>query len=277
MAKKLKFEKDQEFELPEGFESIDEFFAKFNELQSKLPELQKQAQVAQKFAAWGDPETLEARLQAHVNQQVEAAKAAAKAAGATNAQANAAGQDLFEQWAEMTPQQQYQVMQQQLSANLSKMLDEKVGAYWQQAQQQLTNATGMNQQQFDLLARALDAKLSNPKLDLTKVWGTMTDLAKATPDQLMSMAMKAATQDDDFSTRLATEKAKWQEEADKKQAAERLSVLNSDSLNRTLRREEDRPSLNKPGGEEQMKRSILEKALNGEGAFKDTPLHPNQI
>lgn len=258
---KLELKDGSVIEIPDGFKDANEFIAKFNEIQSQLPTFQQMAEKAKKFEAWGDPDTLEARLTQHINQQVEAAKAAAKAEGATPRQAAAAGNEILDRWAELTPQQQIAYMQEQVSSNVEARAKQMIEGYWQEAQKQLAGSTGSTQQQFDLLARALDAKLANPKLDLPKVWEEMGKLAKATPEQLMQMAMQAATANETYTTKLAEEKAKWEEEAKKKSDAEQLKVLHSDSINSTFKRNEDRPSLNQPGGEDKMKAGILEKFL----------------
>ncbi len=279
MATKIKLDGGAEIELPEGFNNFDEVLAKFNEISTQLPALQQSAALAQKFSKWGNPDDLEARLTAHINQKAEEARQAALAEGATKKQAKQTGDDvndqLWAQWDTMTPQQQAAALATQVQNSVGAGLETKfkslIEGYWTEAQKQLAQGSGSTQQQFDLLARALDAKLANPKLDLSKVWGTMSELAKASPEQLMAMAMKQATSEDDKATYLATEKAKWKEETDKAAAAEKLSVLNSNTLNRTFQRNEERPSINKPGGEDAMKRSILEKALsNGD-------IQPGQI
>src|SRR5216683_4487122 len=279
MATKIKLDGGAEIELPEGFNNFDEVLAKFNEISTQLPALQQSAALAQKFSKWGNPDDLEARLTAHINQKAEEARQAALAEGATKKQAKQTGDDvndqLWAQWDTMTPQQQAAALATQVENSVGAGLETKfkslIEGYWTEAQKQLAQGSGSTQQQFDLLARALDAKLANPKLDLSKVWGTMSELAKASPEQLMAMAMKQATSEDDKATYLATEKAKWKEETDKAAAAEKLSVLNSNTLNRTFTRNEERPSINKPGGEDAMKRSILEKALsNGD-------IQPGQI
>lgn len=280
---KIKLDGGTEVELPAGFNTLDEFLAKYNEATEQLKQLPTlQSQLKQFNDVIGDPTTYEARLTAYIKAQQDAAVKAALEAGATKSQARAAGtataDQLWEQWDTMTGPQQAQAMAnlvtQQVAATLQDRLDKTVTGYWETAQKQLNGATGNTQQQFDLLARALDAKLANPKLDLTKVWSTMSDLAKATPDQLMALAMRSATSEDDINTRIATEKAKWEEEAEKKQKAESLKVLNSDSVPQWLKpadRREERPSLNKPGGHEDMKRNILEKAL------QNGTITPNQI
>lgn len=257
----LELKDGQVIEIPDGFKDANEFIAKFNELNSQVPTLQQQAALVDKYKAWGDPDTLEARLSAHINAQVEAAKAAAKAEGAGRKEVTAVGNEVFDRWAELSPQQQIAFMQEQIANGVKAETQKQVEAYWQQAQQQLNGATTGTQQQFDLLARALDAKLANPKLDLTKMWEQMGKLAKATPEELMQMAMKAATADDDWNTKLSNERAKWQEESEKKAAAEKLNVLHSDTLSSTFKRNEERPSLNKPGGEDAMRMKILGDAL----------------
>lgn len=258
---KLELKDGSIIEIPDGFKDANEFVAKFNEYSQQVPTLQQQAALADRYKAWGDPDTLEARLTAHINAQVEAAKAAAKAEGATPKEVKAVGNDIIDRWAELSPQQQIAFMQEQIAQGVKAETQKMVESYWQQAQSQLNGATTGTQQQFDLLARALDAKLANPKLDLQKMWGEMGKLAKATPEELMQMAMRASTADDDWNAKLANEKAKWQEESDKKAAAEKLQVLNSDSFNKTFQRNEERPSLNKPGGEDAMRAKILGDAL----------------
>jgi len=258
---KLELKDGTVIEIAGDFKDPNELATRFNELSQQVPTLQQQAALVEKFSRWGDPDTLEARLTAHIAEQVETAKAAAKAEGATKKEVTAVGNEILDRWADLTPQQQVAYMQEQVAAQVKAQVDQQVQAYWQQAQQQLNGATGSTQQQFDLLARALDAKLANPKLDLQKMWEQMGKLAKATPEELMKMAMQNATADDDYAAKLATERSKWQEEADKKANAEKLKVLNSDTVSSTFKRNEDRPSLNKPGGEDAMKASILSKAL----------------
>src|SRR5216684_7682458 len=270
---KIKLDGGAEFELPAGFNTLEEFLAKYTEATKQLEQLPTlQSQLKQFNDVIGDPATYEARLTAYIKAQQDAAVKAAIEAGATKRQAQQQGQnvgdELWNQWDTMTGPQQAQAMAnmvtQQVGAQLQDRLDKTVTGYWETAQKQLNGATGNTQQQFDLLARALDAKLANPKLDLTKVWGTMSDLAKATPDQLMALAMRSATSEDDINTRISSERAKWEEESKKKAEAETLKVLNSDSVPQWLKpqdRREERPSLNKPGGHDDMKRNILERAL----------------
>lgn len=268
---KLELKDGQTIEIPDGFKDPAEFIAKYNELSQQIPTLQSLAEKAKKFEQWGDPETLEARLTAHINKQVEDAKTAAKAEGATRKEVTAAGDEVLARWAELTPQDQIAYMQQQIGTTLQTQLKQQIEAYWQEAQKQLNGATGSTQQQFDLLARALDAKLANPKLDLPKVWEEMGKLAKATPEQLMQMAMQNSMAGETWTSKLAEERAKWEEEAKKKADAETLKVLNNDNINTTFKRNEDRPSLNKPGGEDDMKRTILAEAL------KNGTITANQI
>lgn len=276
MPKKIKLE-NPEIELPDDVESLDALMAKFNELTGQLPTLKAQAdQFAQFQQTWGDPTTLQQRLQAHVEGEVAKAVAAAKAEGATKKEAQAIGDDVWSQWAELTPQQQAQAMLQQLNTGMEQRLNALVQDKWNQAQQALTNTTANTQQQFDLLARALDAKLANPKLDLTQVWSKMTDLAKATPDKLMELAMQAVTAPGEIENRIAKEKEKWEEERGKADAADRMKVLNSDSLASWRKPKEVTPSLTRDG-EDSLRQHILSKALAGEGPFKDNPLRPEQI
>jgi hypothetical protein len=258
---KLELKDGSIIEIPDGFKDANEFIAKFNEISQQVPTLQQQAAMAEKYKAWGDPDTLEARLTAHINSKVAEAEAAAKAQGATKKEVTAVGNEVFDRWAELSPQQQIAFMQEQLGSGLQSRLDQMVADKWKQAETALNGATTGTQQQFDLLARALDAKLANPKLDLTKMWEQMGKLAKATPEELMQMAMRNTTADDDWNAKLSNERAKWEEESKKKADAEKLQVLNSDSFNKTFKREEDRPSLNKPGGEDAMRAKILGDAL----------------
>ena len=283
---KIKLDGGAEVELPAGFNTLDEFLAKYNEVAEQLRQLPNlQARLKQFDDVIGDPTTYDARLTKYINEQKAAAVQAALEQGATKKEAQQTGRDvgaeLWNRWDTMTGQEQAQAMlgilEQQsnrIAAQLQDRLDKTVTGYWETAQKQLSGATGNTQQQFDLLARALDAKLANPKLDLTKVWGTMSDLAKATPDQLMALAMRSATSEDDINARIASERAKWEEESKKKQEAETLKVLNSDSVPQWLKpqdRREERLSLNKPGGHEDMKRNILERAL------QNGTISPSQI
>ena len=276
MAKKLKIE-ETEYELPEGVDDLNTLLAKFSELTGQLPTLKQQAdQFAQFQQTWGDPTTLQQRLQEHVQGEVAKAVAAAKAEGATRQEAKAVGDDVWAQWAELTPQQQAQAMLTQLNTGMEQRLNALVQDKWNQAQQTLTATNANTQQQFDLLARALDAKLANPKLDLTQVWSKMTDLAKATPEKLMELAMQAVRAPGETEALIAKEREKWEEERGKIDAADRMKVLNSDSLASWRKPKEVTPSLTRDG-EDSLRQHILSKALAGEGAFKDNPLRPEQI
>jgi len=271
---KVKLEGGGEIELPEGFDSLETFISKYNEASKQAQEFAAAQSQLEKFKAWGDPETLEARLQAHIAAERQKAVEEARAQGATRKEAAAIGADLVNQWQDLTPQQQIATMSQQITEQVNQQVQSKIEDYWKQAQQQLSTATNTRQQEFDLMAKAVDVKLANPKIDLRKVWAEMSELAKATPDKLMELAMKNVQTPEMLESRIAEERAKWEEEASKKAAAERTSVLNSDNtahwLDRT-KRQQERPSLNEQGGEEKMKHSILEKFLeSGE-------LSPNQL
>ena len=271
---KVKIEGGQEVEIPEGFDSLEAFIAKYNDAAKQAQEFAAAQQQLEKFKPWGDPETLEARLQAHIAAERQKAVEEARSQGATRKEAAAIGREVAEQWQDLTPQQQMNLMSQQITEQVNQQVQQRVEDYWKQAQQQLQTATSSRQQEFDLMAKAVDVKLANPKIDLKKVWAEMSELAKASPDRLMELAMKNVQTPEMIESRIAEERAKWEEEAAKKAAAERTSVLNSDNtahwLDRTKRNQE-RPSLNEPGGEEKMKNSILEKFLqSGE-------LNPNQL
>ena len=267
---KFKLEGGQEFEIPEGFNTIEEYIAAFTAAQQKLPTLEAQVNEYGQFKnTWGDPGTLKERLEAHVQQQADAAYARAKAEGATNKQANASGDAVWDQWEALTPQQQAQAMIQQVSAGVEANMNQKVEAYWKQAQAQLGQATGTSQQQFDLLARALDFKLKDPSLDLAKVWTEMTELTKATPDKLMEIAMRSVQNPAMVESRIKEERAKWEEESSKKAAAERLNVLNSDSVPNWLKPKADRVSIK--DGEDAFKKSIIGPMLQN-GSLKTEQL-----
>lgn len=258
---KFKFEKETEIELPEGFNTVAEMIAKITELTGQVPTLKQQAALAAKFEKFGDPETLEARMQALLDKRVADAVTAAKAEGATKKQAEAVGDKIVDQWNELTPQQQIEYLTSQLTNGLQQRLDAMVAEKWKIAESALGNATNGSQQQFDLLAKAVDLKLANPKLDLKQVWGEMTNLAKADPDTLMRLAMERVTQGETYKQNLAEEKAKWEAEAKTKHDAEDLKVLNGDSIQSWMKPNQERISLNSPGGEDAMKNSILSRAL----------------
>jgi hypothetical protein len=105
----------------------------------------------------------------------------------------------------------------------------------------------------------------------------MRELTTATPEKLMELAVQGVQTPALWEAKLKEEQAKWTEERDKKDSAERLKVLNTDSVPQWRKPNEERPSLNKPGGEDEMKNQILRSAMNGEGAFKGNPLDPRQI
>ena len=258
---KIKFDAEKEYELPEGFDNLEAFVAKFAELNGQLPTLQTTASQFEEFKkVWGDPGTLKDRLNEHIKQQIAAAVAAAKAEGATKKEQAAVADDIWTQWESLTPQQQAQAMVQQVSTGMQKKLDEMVAAKWTEAQTALGTATANNDQRFDLLARALDAKLANPKLNVSDVWKRMGDISQMKPEQLFALAMEGATAKETWEGRIAEEKAKWKEEADKEAAAARLKVLNSETLGSFRKPRDETPSLKKDG-EDALRNHILSKAL----------------
>lgn len=270
MPKKIKLE-NPEIELPDGFESLDELMAKLNEYSSTVPTLQQQVAAFTEFQKQtGDPATFNERLNALIAQKQQEAVAAVKAEGGTKTEQRAAADDVWAQYAELTPQQQAAAMINEVNKGAKQQIDAYLAEKYQEAQKQLGQSTASTQQQFDLLAKALDAKLANPNIDLTKVWGEMTKLAKATPDELMQMAIRGVTAPDVEKQQLEAAKARWTEERDKEDSAKRLSVLNSDSVNNWRKPREETPSL-KRDGEDALRNHILGKFLaNGE-------LKPEQI
>ena len=258
---KYKFEKETEIELPEGFNTVEEMIAKFSEVTGQVPTLQQKAALAAKFEKFGDPDTLEARMQALLDKRVGDAVAAAKAEGATKKQADAVGDKIVDQWNDLSPQQQIEYLTTTLGSSLQQKLDAMVAAKWTEAQAALGSATTGNQQQFDLLAKAVDLKLQNPDLDLKQVWGEMTNLAKADPDTLMRLALERVTEPKNYEKKIAEERAKWDAEAKTTRQAEDLKVLNGDSIQSWMKPKEERPSLNAPGGDDAMKTSILSKFM----------------
>ena len=275
MGKKISL---TDFELPDGFESVEDLIKKITELTGKVPTLEQQAALAAKFSKWGNPDDLEARLNLHIQKQVQAAKEAAiaeaKAAGASGKEARQAGtaaaDDIYERWNELTPQQQVQFMASQIGGGLEAKMADIAKNYWTEAQKQLGGSAATQQQQFDLLARALDLKLKNPDVELSDVWKTMSEFATATPDKLMELAYKSVELPKQRESWEKEARAKWEAERADKDAAERVKVLNSDSVPSWLKPREERVSLNKDG-EDALKNNILK------GFLAEGKLRPEQI
>lgn len=259
---KLKLDNGQEFEIPEGYGSVDEVVAKLNELSGQLPQFQQAAQQFDEFKkTWGEPATLNDRLTAHVNSEIQKAVAQAKAEGATQKEQRAVGQEVYDTWSELSPRQQIEFMAQQIGSTIEDRVNKQVQGYWAEAQKQLGGSSSTMQQQFDLLARMVDLKTKHPNLDSAKIWETMKEITTASPDKLMEIALRNVQGPEVIEGRIKEERAKWEEESTKKRNAEDLKVLNADQAP-WMKPREERPSLNDAGGEEKMKHSILSEALS---------------
>lgn len=266
MAEENKTQAQPEYKLPDGFKDVNEVIAKVQDYESRFKDVDPTRY--QEYSKWGDPSTLGQRLQAKIDQDLAAARkqweAEVKKAAPTQPQTDNIDYDA------LTPSQLRALLKQELTKDVGETLNAQVQEYWKQAQQQLQGATGNTQQQFDLLARAIDAKLKNPSLDIGQVWKQMTELATATPDKLMELAMNALSQPVELEKKIAEARAQWEAEAKRREEAERLNVLNGDSLQTRFKRKEDAPSLNKDG-EDALRNHILQKFL------ADGKLQPNQI
>lgn len=274
MAKyKLAGDNPEEFELPDDYKTVTDYI---NAVRAYQQQQQQSAAVLGEFQKLAKtPEELRTALQQYVAQQVTQAREAMIAEGYTKREAtkaaNQMGDDLWANYENLTPQQQAQTMINYLGQNFEKKMNDMFNAKVAQADQLLGGVSGNMQQQFDLLAKILDAKLANPGLNTSEVYGEMMKVAKASPQELMDLSMRAVGEQARWDAKLKEERAKWEEEGQKAEKAKSLQVLNAHDTPSWLKPKEDRPSLNEAGGEDKMRVSILSKAL------ESGTIQPNQI
>lgn len=270
MGKKIKID---EFELPDGVESLEDLVTNYGAMGGRISQLQQAAALAEKFKAWGNPDDLEARIKNWAETEKQKAVEAALAQGATKTQAKQAGTDvknaLLDQFDDLPAAQKVEFLLAQLTPQIQQTIHQTAQQYWTEAQKQIGQNNGMSQQQFNLLAKGLQYKMQDPGFDLNKLWSETAAITSASPEKLVEMAYNNLQTPAMQAQREKELRAQWDTEQKKKQDAENLKVLNSETVPSWSKPKEERVSLK--DGEDNFRNHILR------GFMEKGELRPEQI
>lgn len=126
---------------------------------------------------------------------------------------------------DLTPRQQAQLLTQQMQAANAKELAKLVQAEAAKYGEQIKGWTSQQENEKSLLFNVLQAKLNNPKLDINTALQKAASLKSATPDQLLQMAIDQLGQPDNDT--VVNEKVS-------KLVAEKMQKLENDKLEAML-------------------------------------------
>lgn len=205
--------------LPEGIDSPEALASRYSETTKRLSEVEARAKAADKWQRWGDPDEFEKNLAARVAEHDRKLRAEWEASQRSGNQPQQQ-RDPFEGYELLDPHQQAVVMYNALQEAQNMGVKQAVDGYWQQAQKQLQE----QEQRFNLLARALTARSSNPDLDLDALWKEASMLATGDSTKLFDLAVERLTaptrSQKEIDKAVAAAKQLWeQEQANKAQAA----------------------------------------------------------
>lgn len=240
--------------LPEKFKNPEDFAKSYGELEGRLSRSSRAETSLKDWEQWGDPKTLNARLNTYVQQQIEKAQTAR-----TQAQQQQVDWDAIEDFANIHPRQFRDAMKAELMRESKDIID----GYYRQAQQEIASIRNDFDQRNKIQQSALLAKISNPELkdvDLNDIYKTMLEIASGNQDSLMGLAV----------TQLTSGKAREQDQKAieaRVRADMELAERNKaqDGISGILRRFQGTPD--RPKGKEQIKASILKQGLE-KGLFR---------
>lgn len=128
----------------------------------------------------------------------------------------------------MAPREQYQTLAGLVSQAAAQHIQNLVAQERAGVMTQLEAWQGQHHQMLDIMQRALEAKIQNPKLDIREIYNGMLQMTRQTPEQLMKHAMSSLTKDADMEREIQTRVQQALLEADtKRKNAEMAGLFNT--------------------------------------------------
>lgn len=174
--------------LPEGFNTPEELAGRWAETSKRLKEMEPALELAKRWERWGDPDQFERNLAARLAERDKKQRAEWEKEQQTRQPATQQTNP-FDNWELMDPQAQAATQAAYVTQQVLGEVQKAIEGYWQQGRNQLNEYD----QRFQLLARALTDRTSNPDLDLNQLWSEANNLATGDPSKLYGLAYERAT------------------------------------------------------------------------------------
>jgi|SRR5271166_919940 len=175
--------------LPEKFKDPAEFRKAYDESEKKITgygEAQKQLKAWEK---WGDPGTIENRLNAYIEQELQKRIGAQRGQNTTSQpDKDSVDWDSVEDWSQLTPKQYRAAVQREM-----KSIAEE---YWKRAEGELGKIQTNQQQRDQIMQSAWEAKMNDENLKdvpVGEIYKAMIEIASDKPENLMSLAITKLT------------------------------------------------------------------------------------
>lgn len=177
-------------------------------------------------------------------------------------QAQASNPRWDEDWDMLTPREQAQRIQEQVSAQTMQQMQQYGNQLYQEAMQKLTGETGTMRRELDVFRALQDVQRQHPDLDATQLLQRAVDISRSDPQQLLQLATQALANQDgkqsEVQARQLFERWKADEELKRKnEEIESITGQGGQTLLSRFPRGEDRP-VDSAG----IQREVIQQLLN---------------